>query len=86
MCLPLGATGDSADANVLIFCTPHQFITGIVRQLVGLVPQDAIAVSLTKVGPCQHALLVWGIGIVAAGGCAAHAALLNGCFPALMQV
>ena len=37
-------------ANVLVFCCPHQFIGGIVRQLYGRVDKDAIAVSLTKVG------------------------------------
>lgn len=38
------------DANVLIFCAPHQFIGGIVKQLAGKVDKQAIAVSLTKVG------------------------------------
>ena len=44
-----------AEADVLVFCAPHQFISGIVRQLVGLVPKDAIAVSLTKVGAAREA-------------------------------
>jgi glycerol-3-phosphate dehydrogenase (NAD+) len=43
-----------AGATVLVFCAPHQFIGGIVRELVGSVAEDAIAISLTKVG--QRAL------------------------------
>jgi glycerol-3-phosphate dehydrogenase len=38
------------DANVLVFCAPHQFIHRIVKQLPGLVRKDAIAISLIKVG------------------------------------
>lgn len=37
------------DATIIIFCAPHQFIGGIVKQMRGLVRRDAIAVSLTKV-------------------------------------
>ena len=50
------------DADVLIFCTPHQFTRGICSQLRGKVAPGAIAISLTKVsssdmvahigGPC----------------------------------
>ena len=36
-------------ADVLVFCTPHQFTRDICRQLRGKVKTDAIAISLTKV-------------------------------------
>eukprot|EP00955_Chlamydomonas_euryale_P106916 365734-Chlamydomonas_euryale.AAC.24 len=36
------------DADVLVFCAPHQFVRGICKQLVGKVKRDAIAVSLIK--------------------------------------
>lgn len=36
------------DADIIALCAPHQFIGSIVRQMVGLVKSDAIAVSLTK--------------------------------------
>ncbi|KAI7839328.1 hypothetical protein COHA_006919 [Chlorella ohadii] len=36
------------DAHVLVFCSPHQFIHRMVKQLSGHVRKDAIAVSLTK--------------------------------------
>lgn len=37
-----------ADADVLIFCAPHQFIRSICKQLIGKVKPDAFAVSLIK--------------------------------------
>ena len=39
------------DANVLLLCVPHQFVHGIMKRLAaaGVVPKDAIAISLTKV-------------------------------------
>ena len=33
---------------MICFCAPHQFIHRIVKQLVGKVRPDAIAISLTK--------------------------------------
>lgn len=36
------------DADIIIFCVPHQFVGGIVRQMAGSVKRDAIAISLTK--------------------------------------
>ncbi|KAL4436899.1 hypothetical protein ABPG75_004038 [Micractinium tetrahymenae] len=36
------------DATILVFCSPHQFIHRIVKQLAGLVSKDAIAISLIK--------------------------------------
>lgn len=36
------------DANVYVFCLPHQFTHRIVKQLMGKVAKDAIAISLTK--------------------------------------
>ncbi|GBF87939.1 glycerol-3-phosphate dehydrogenase [Raphidocelis subcapitata] len=37
-----------ADADVIIFCAPHQFMRGICKQLIGKIKPDAVAVSLTK--------------------------------------
>ena len=38
------------DANVLVVCTPHQFLPSICQQLVGKVDSSTcFAVSLTKV-------------------------------------
>lgn len=36
-------------ADVLVFCTPHQFTRDICRQLRGHVDPNAVAISLTKV-------------------------------------
>lgn len=37
------------EADILIFCAPHQFIRGICKQLIGKIKPDAFAVSLIKV-------------------------------------
>ncbi|KAI8466342.1 MAG: NAD-dependent glycerol-3-phosphate dehydrogenase N-terminus-domain-containing protein [Monoraphidium minutum] len=36
------------DADVIVFCAPHQFMRGICKQLIGKIKPGAIAVSLTK--------------------------------------
>eukprot|EP00798_Chlamydomonas_sp_ICE-L_P022253 gene22253-29323_t len=36
------------DADIIIFCVPHQFIHGMCKKLVGKIKEDAIAISLTK--------------------------------------
>eukprot|EP00878_Enallax_costatus_P016906 GHUV01017747.1.p1 GENE.GHUV01017747.1~~GHUV01017747.1.p1 ORF type:complete len:484 (+),score=134.18 GHUV01017747.1:161-1612(+) len=36
------------DADILIFCAPHQFIRSICKQLIGKIKPDAFAVSLIK--------------------------------------
>ncbi|KAK1359446.1 Glycerol-3-phosphate dehydrogenase [NAD(+)] [Heracleum sosnowskyi] len=36
------------DANMLVFVTPHQFVDGICKKLVGKIRQDATAISLIK--------------------------------------
>lgn len=36
------------DADIIIFCAPHQFMRGICKQLIGKIKSDAIAVSLIK--------------------------------------
>ena len=36
------------DADVIIFCLPHQFILGVCKKLVGKIKPGAIAISLTK--------------------------------------
>eukprot|EP00798_Chlamydomonas_sp_ICE-L_P022254 gene22254-29324_t len=36
------------DADILVFCVPHQFIHGMCKKLIGKVKDDAIAISLTK--------------------------------------
>eukprot|EP00198_Chlamydomonas_reinhardtii_P000461 XP_001689796.1 predicted protein [Chlamydomonas reinhardtii] len=54
--IPLGpnviATGNLAeavaDADLLVFCAPHQYIRGICKQLMGKVKPGAAAISLTK--------------------------------------
>lgn len=39
------------DADVLVFCAPHQFVRSICKQLIGKIKRDAIAISLIKVCP-----------------------------------
>jgi hypothetical protein len=39
------------DADIIVFCAPHQFLRGICKQLIGKVKQDAFAISLIKVRP-----------------------------------
>ncbi|CAL5371740.1 unnamed protein product [Camellia sinensis] len=52
------------DANMLVFVTPHQFMEGICRRLVGMIREDAQAISLIKgmevkmEGPCMISSLV----------------------------
>ncbi|KZV24612.1 hypothetical protein F511_06438 [Dorcoceras hygrometricum] len=52
------------DANVLVFVTPHQFMEGICRRLVGKIRDDAEAISLIKgmevkkEGPCMISALI----------------------------
>ncbi|GFP94096.1 glycerol-3-phosphate dehydrogenase [NAD(+)] [Phtheirospermum japonicum] len=52
------------DANFLIFVTPHQFMEGICKRLVGKIRSDAEAISLTKgmevkrEGPCMISTLI----------------------------
>ncbi|KAK9113575.1 hypothetical protein Syun_020372 [Stephania yunnanensis] len=52
------------DANMLVFVTPHQFMEGICRRLVGKVRSDAEAISLIKgmevkmEGPCMISSLI----------------------------
>ncbi|KAL4379357.1 hypothetical protein GQ457_02G012150 [Hibiscus cannabinus] len=61
-----GETGNYAvkDANMLVFVTPHQFMEGICKRLVGKVRQDAEAISLIKgmevkmEGPCMISTLI----------------------------
>lgn len=36
------------DADMILFCAPHQFMHGICKQLRGKIKPDAIAISLTK--------------------------------------
>ena len=36
------------DADVLIFCVPHQFAHAVCRQLRGITASGAVAISLTK--------------------------------------
>ena len=36
------------DANMLVFVTPHQFVEGICRRLVGNLRRDVEAISLIK--------------------------------------
>eukprot|EP00798_Chlamydomonas_sp_ICE-L_P013167 gene13167-30652_t len=36
------------DADIIVFCVPHQFIHGMCKKLVGKIREDAIAISLTK--------------------------------------
>ncbi|KAG2432760.1 hypothetical protein HYH02_012893 [Chlamydomonas schloesseri] len=37
-----------ADADLLVFCAPHQYVRGICKQLMGKVKPGAAAISLTK--------------------------------------
>ncbi|KAI3670099.1 hypothetical protein L6452_41727 [Arctium lappa] len=52
------------DANMLVFVTPHQFMEGICKRLVGKIRSDAQAISLIKgmevkrEGPCMISTLV----------------------------
>ncbi|KAF9605586.1 hypothetical protein IFM89_017929 [Coptis chinensis] len=52
------------DANMLVFVTPHQFMEGICRRLVGKVKPDVKAISLIKgmevkmEGPCMISTLI----------------------------
>lgn len=52
------------DANMLVFVTPHQFMEGICRRLVGKISQNAQAISLIKgmevkkEGPCMISTLI----------------------------
>lgn len=52
------------DANMLVFVTPHQFMEGICRRLVGKVRGDVEAISLIKgmevkmEGPCMISTLI----------------------------
>lgn len=36
------------DADILVFCAPHQFIRGLCKQIIGKIKPDAFAISLTK--------------------------------------
>lgn len=52
------------DANMLVFVTPHQFMEGICKRLVGKVKEDAQGISLIKgmevkmEGPCMISTLI----------------------------
>lgn len=52
------------DANMLVFVTPHQFMEGICKRLVGRVNGDVEAISLIKgmevkrEGPCMISTLI----------------------------
>ena len=52
------------DANMLVFVTPHQFMEGICKRLVGKIREDAEAISLIKgmevkmEGPCMISSLI----------------------------
>ncbi|KAK1432720.1 hypothetical protein QVD17_09618 [Tagetes erecta] len=52
------------DANMLVFVTPHQFMEGICKRLVGKIRSDAQAISLIKgmevkkEGPCMISTLI----------------------------
>ncbi|CAK9180446.1 unnamed protein product [Ilex paraguariensis] len=52
------------DANMLVFVTPHQFMEGICRKIVGKIREDAEAISLIKgmevkmEGPCMISTLI----------------------------
>ncbi|GLT33171.1 hypothetical protein SLA2020_077820 [Shorea laevis] len=52
------------DANMLVFVTPHQFMEGICKRLVGKIKRDAKAISLVKgmevkmEGPCMISSLI----------------------------
>ncbi|KAI3501018.1 hypothetical protein L1887_36848 [Cichorium endivia] len=52
------------DANMLVFVTPHQFMEGICKKLIGKIRSDAQAISLIKgmevkkEGPCMISTLI----------------------------
>nr|XP_027102012.1 glycerol-3-phosphate dehydrogenase [NAD(+)] [Coffea arabica] len=52
------------DANMLVFVTPHQFMEGICKRLVGKIKKEAEAISLIKgmevkmEGPCMISTLI----------------------------
>ncbi|WVZ14969.1 hypothetical protein V8G54_012535 [Vigna mungo] len=52
------------DSNMLVFVTPHQFVEGICKRLVGKIREDAEAISLVKgmevkmEGPCMISTLI----------------------------
>ncbi|XAR51940.1 Glycerol-3-phosphate dehydrogenase (NAD(+)) [Bertholletia excelsa] len=52
------------DANMLVFVTPHQFVEGICKRLIGKIRPDAEAISLIKgmevkmEGPCMISSLI----------------------------
>lgn len=52
------------DANLLVFVTPHQFVEGICKRIVGKIRPDAEAISLIKgmevktEGPCMISTLI----------------------------
>lgn len=52
------------DANMLVFVTPHQFMEGICKSLVGKIEGDVVAISLIKgmevkkEGPCMISSLI----------------------------
>ncbi|XP_071711459.1 glycerol-3-phosphate dehydrogenase [NAD(+)] isoform X1 [Rutidosis leptorrhynchoides] len=52
------------DANMLVFVTPHQFMEGICKRLIGKIRSDAQAISLIKgmevkkEGPCMISTLI----------------------------
>ena len=59
----------AADADILIFVVPHQFIGKICDQLKGHLKSDAIGVSLIKVPETPscgrgYSRLLWGSGLV----------------------
>ena len=39
----------AADADILVFVVPHQFVRGLCKQMKGKIKASAIAVSLIKV-------------------------------------
>ena len=62
-----------AGADVLIFCTPHQFTRSICMQLRGRIDPNAIAISLTKArsagkSPAMQACAA-GAGLQSSLGC-----------------
>lgn len=52
------------DANMLVFVTPHQFMEGICKKLLGKIREDVEAISLIKgmevkmEGPCMISTLI----------------------------
>lgn len=59
-----GNCAAARDANMLVFVTPHQFMEGICKKLVGKIRKDAEAISLIKgmevkmEGPCMISTLI----------------------------